>query len=881
LIEKLSLNGQWQLKNGDKDLDLPAEVPGTVFETLLKENLIEDPFYGINEKDMDWVFNSEWEYCYEFDAPNKIFSKHCQFLYFYGLDTVADIYLNQELLASVNNMHRTYKFPVKSLLKETKNLLQIKFKSPVKEAMKEAIEFGVKLANGMANTVGVPFIRKAQYSYGWDWGPSLPDIGIWRPVEIIAYDSVQLSSVYINQEFQFSHNPSGISLEELPSLKILDVNLNVSIELESELKNSELSEYSVQLKIVDPQNSEIIIEKSKISLENLSFQINLKDPKLWWTHDLGDQPLYQMEISILSSTNSDIIDSNVEIFGIRDIQLIRNKDRWGECFYFRLNGIPVFMKGANWIPIDNFIPRGKKLNLYEQNLLFAKEANMNMMRVWGGGIYEEDLFYDLCDKMGILVWQDFLFACSVYPPIDEFNKNVKLEAIDNIKRLRNHPSLALWCGNNEVEQLYLYYSRIIWKPKMRRKFKQAYLYIFEELLPKLVKQFDPYHAYWPSSPSNGGGKRKRGLIHSSSPNYGDSHYWMVWHGGRPFSAYRKFFSRFMSEYGFESFPSMVTIKEFSTEKDYDFLSPIMENHQKNRAGNKKIMDYMKKRFSIPATFEQQVQLSQLTQAEAIEYGVEHWRRNRNDFRCMGSLYWQLNDCWPVASWASLDYYVRWKALHYFAKRFYDSIFPSVVESPKKIEFWLTNDYNFSLEGIFNWQIMDQSGKVIKQNLLEIQIGPCQSKIIEAQLLKTLIPDLNKDGLKKIITFYRFTPKEIISKSNSYLNSDPRFGFRLFSDPKNFELKKPIFNVNSEIETSGENSFLRVKIHSEDIALFIYFESNDCDFIASDNYFSMYPGQNREITLRIQEIHDKKIIDELGSLKQLQYTLQIKSLYDLR
>ena len=492
-----------------------------------------------------------------------------------------------------------------------------------------------------------------------------------------------------------------------------------------------------------------------------------------------------------------------------------------------------------------------------------------MVRIWGGGIYEADLFYDICDELGILVWQDFPFACAVYPYHDEFVKNVKEEAIQNIKRIRHHPSLALWCGNNEIEQLFIglmALSKII-TPKKISKYKKSYKYMFEVLFPELIKQYDPKNAYWPSSPSNGMEESKGGIFNSNSPDKGDSHYWKVWHMGAPFSSYRKFDSRFMSEYGFESFPSMKTIAAICPPEQYDFYSPIMENHQKNRSGNKKIMKYMKRRFSIPEKFEQQVVLSQITHGEAMEYGVEHWRRNRNNYHCMGSLYWQLNDCWQVASWASLDYYCRWKALHYYAKRFYNPIFPSVKESKKIVEFWLTNALRTSINGMFEWKILNSDGKMIMNGNKNTTILPCSSKKIDLADVSSINKD--KGMMKKNIIFYSFT-----KDSMSYR------GFRLFDAPKYFPLKNP--DISHSIETvdrtNMEKTSYKLTIKAKQIALYVHVESNAVDFVASDNYFALEPGESRVISLRIENYPKS---GENISEQELIKSFQVKSLFDLR
>ncbi len=704
-------------------------------------------------------------------------------------------------------------------------------------------------------------------------------------MELIGFDDLKIDSVHTIQTFTYNKDPLKINnSEEISTFKVESVNLKVQVELNTQLNNFESLGYNIRMTLKSP-NKKVFSQTLPLKTKTHEFNLKIENPRLWWTHDLGNPDLYELSIFII---NEEVIDLCAHKIGIRDIQLIRSPDKWGQSFYFSLNSVPIFAKGANWIPIDSFIPRGKKLGLYQMNLNHAKEANMNFIRVWGGGIYEDDLFFDLCDELGILLWQDFPFACAIYPANEEFVENVKKEAIQNIKRLRHHPSLALWCGNNEIEMLWiplLIQSQILTsrdipayasvtldeeKNAKVKAYEEGYIRMFNKILPELVKEHDPTHPYWPSSPSNANPKKPIDYENANSPAKGDSHYWGIWHGGKSFSAYRKFDSRFMSEFGFESFPSIKTIEQFCPSDQYDFYSPIMENHQKNSAGNKKIMRYMKKRFSIPKTFEQQVILSQITQAEAIEYGVEHWRRNRNNFHCMGSLYWQLNDCWPVASWASLDYYGRWKALHYLAKRFYQPLFASVKEEPDKVEFWVTNDYKKHHKIVLNWSILNSDGKELMSGSNSIEISPCSSIIAETVDISKI--NETKSELRNNIIFYLLEDTE---NNNKIISR----GFRLFDHPKFFSLKDPeLFFVVEKIDDKIQSKqAYQLIITTKYIALYVYIESDLVDFIASDNYFSMEPGESRTITTRIIENRDI----EKRSVKQIVNSFKVNSLYNLK
>ena len=864
-VKSLSLDGEWTLLHEGKNIKIAAPVPGSVWEALLEKEIIKDPFYGEREHEMGWIYNSDWQYEKEFTV-NADFMEYTNIrIRFRGIDTISEIYINRDLLGSTENMFRTYEFDIKSKLRNGKNTLKIIIKSPTNYTLEQKDRYGTKYTTIMA-LKWVPYIRKAQFSFGWDWGPRLPDIGIWQSVEIIGFDELRLDSIHPTQTFTYNKDPLQISNpEEISSIQVESVSLKVDIELYANEEDLKSSDYLVKVELKSP-DGKTLTNQSKINNVSSSIDLEIKNPKLWWTNDLGNQNLYDLSVII---SNAEVIEERSLRIGIRDIRLIRNPDKWGETFYFMLNGVPLFAKGANWVPIDNFIPRGKRIGLYEMNLKYAKEANMNMLRVWGGGLLEDDHFYDLCDKLGILIWQDFPYACSLYPIHDEIVENITEESIQNIKRLRHRASLALWCGNNEIESYFLLYlglSRIL-SIKRRRAQKAGYIYRFEELLPNLVNKYDPSHNYWPSSPSNGGSTQKRGLFNSNSPDRGDSHFWKVWHLNAPFSAYREFDSRFMSEYGFESFPSMKTIKEFCPPEQFDFNSPIMENHQKNRAGNKKIMKYMKRRFIVPEKFENQVVLSQITHGEAMEYGIEHWRRNRNEFHCMGSLYWQLNDCWPVASWASLDYYGRWKALHYIAKRVYQPFFASVKEELDLVEFWFTNDMRKSQKATISWKVLNSEGNLLIEGTESAECMPCSSLLVKSVDVSGI--NKSRDEARQNIIF--FMVKDDENNDNIIYR-----GFRLFDHPKFFPLQNPKLTYAIKKSQDGDSNYI-LEITSEKIALHVFIESETIDFIASDNFFSMEPGEERSITINLLS---KSNLENKVAEKEILKDFKVCSLLDL-
>jgi beta-mannosidase len=856
-----SLNGKWKLRNKDGSILIHIEVPGTVFEALTNKQVIDDPFYGNNEALAKDIFNDDWEFETEFDLEDELLAYNHLLLNFNGLDTYAEITLNETKVGETGNMFRCYSFDVTNILEKKHNVLKVSFRSSMQKAKEFLEEYKVRLRN-THSMPGVPYMRKAQYSFGWDWGPELPDIGIWKNVEIEAYNRLKIESYYIDTIFHYNDPKKDLSrFNRYQKLNIDFVDLNITTQLSDKIINNDIYDFKLKCTITGPDG--ISLEKEfDLSKDDLLINFRIEYPYIWWTHDLGKPNLYDLKLSLYHRNK--IVDCLQSKFGIRDIKLIRNPDKWGESFYFSLNGIPIFAKGANWVPVDSFLPRGKKLRIYEQNIQNCTAANMNFIRVWGGGIYEDNLFYELCDEHGILVWQDFPFACGIYPIHDEFNDNVIEEAKENIIRLRNHPSLALWCGNNELEQLWnwLLIRSELRDKELIEKYKKGYLILFKEIIPNLIKEYDPQHQYWPSSALD----KYNGLkMLSKNPNNaesGDSHFWKVWHGGASFKSYRKFDSRFMSEFGFESFPSIKTIRSFCSEEDLYLDSPIMNNHQKNEGGNKKILRYMRKRFNIPKEFEKQIILSQITQAEAIQYGVEYWRQNRNEYHCMGSLYWQLNDCWPVASWSSFDYYGRWKALHYFARRFYSPLLLSVREFKNSFELWITNDHPSARSGNYFWKLYNDQGELLKEGFYKVQVPPCYSKRLE-----------NVD-----ISEFQFESKE----STNVLfygieGQDLSNGMRLFDAPKRFELKNPeiIWDLK-KTEEDKEHLKYQINIKTKNIALYVFITSKKYDFIASDNFFSMAPEEERVIELN----HIKPVSKDDQPFIINKDTFNIYSLYDL-
>ena len=742
---------------------IPASVPGSVYNDLINAGRLDDPYWRDNELKALKLMENDFEYVGSFDGNDW------DLIRFNGIDTLADIYLNDRLLGSVDNMHCVYEYEIKEYLKPDNNTLKIVFHSPTEYIARKHKEDPLILGTEDAME-GFPFLRKAHYMFGWDWGPRLPDAGIWRDVELISVNKVRFTSVYIRQEF--NEDGSEVRL-------IADTLTEKRVE----------GDYKVR---VEP---EII-----------------KEPKLWWPNNLGDQPLYEVTVT-LEDEDGQILDRWNKKIGIRTLE-VSTED--GE-FAFTVNGVKFFAMGADYIPEDNILSRTNK-DRTRDLINKCKASNFNSIRVWGGGIYPSDDFYDACDEAGLVVWQDLMFACANYRLTPDFEESIEAEVRDNIRRLRHHPSLGLWCGNNEME---MFVDKGEWGAHADPKIREDYLKMYEDLFPRIMKEEDPVRFYWPASPSCGGG-----FDDPNSPDRGDVHYWDVWHGNKPFTEYRKYYFRFLSEFGFQSFPSIRTIESFTLPKDRNVFSYVMEKHQRNASANGKIMNYMEQYFLYPNDLETLVYASQLLQAEAIRYGVEHLRRNRG--RCMGAVYWQLNDCWPVASWASVDYYGRLKALHYYAKRFFDPVIISCEEEGllnkgnnvnaedldviKSIRLNVTNETGSTIEDEVVWELRDADGSVLRQEKVPVKVEPFSSLW------------LDKIELPEVDTYGNYV---------SYRLGDISEGTVLFCPPKHFRFTDPKLKV--------EVKWDEITVTSSSYAKGVEIRNGNDDLYLTDNFFDMNGG----------------------------------------
>lgn len=789
----LDLDSNWQFKKVSDTNWYSATVPGNVFLDLLEHQLIEDPFIGNNENEVQWVSEENWEYKTQFNIDEETLSRKNIQLNFEGLDTYAKVFLNYSLILKANNAFRKWEVDVKSLLRE-ENTLHIRFESTSKQEAIEKAKLSYELPEGDR-----VFTRKAQFQYGWDWGPKLNTSGIWKPIKLVSWNDFKIENFKIQQ----------LEIEDDKTFIVIDFSENGVID----------PELSFDVFINDSLTKSF---KNPNPLIPNWIPIEIKNPKLWWPHNLGEPYLY--DIKVVVKNDQKILDSVSVKHGIRTINLVTEKDSIGESFYFNVNGVPVYTKGANYIPQHSF--QNKVTNAhYEKLLSDVVDANMNMLRVWGGGNYENDIFYDLCDEKGILVWQDFMYACAMYPGDEEFLTNAEKEAEEQVKRLRNHPSIALWCGNNESSEGW---RRWGWQANRSDAEKEEiwnnYLKLFDSILPNTVKRFSSTD-YWESSPKYGRGNQKYKVE-------GDAHDWWIWHDAFPFEHLEDNVPRFMSEFGFQSFPSYEAIRFINQSDSINISTDEFKNHQKHSRGFQLIEEYMTRDFPVPNTPEDYVYMSQLLQAHGITMGIEAQRRSRP--YNTGTLYWQLNDCWPVVSWSSIDFMGNWKALHYKAKRSFENVLVSNTIEDNIIETFLVND---SLEAV--------------EGNLQLEIRTFDNDSIWS-INKDITAEANSSQRK-----YRFDFSGLeFDKSNAVLITNFN-GHRVtdyFVSPKDLKLPEPELKLNIITAENGFNIFVSSETLQK--AVFLYTKTSGH---FSDNFFDIRPNE-------IKKIHFKTKGKTLNDLK---------------
>ncbi|MEM7111802.1 MAG: glycoside hydrolase family 2 protein [Chloroflexota bacterium] len=820
----ISLNGRWDFQQQGQNDWQAATVPGTVHTDLLTAGEIPDPFYRTNEKDLFWIGESDWSYRRTFEVSETFLAQTHILLRCDGLDTLATISLNGIELGQTDNQFRTYEFDAKPHLRVGDNILLIHFAAPSTYGQQRLTERNLPAwGAGVDKIAGGNWLRKSPCNFGWDWGPMVPTVGIWRDIALVGYDTARLIDIHIQQH----HHDDGL------------VTLDCEVALESANTDADLT-VAFDLRL----NGQTIDSATVACSQNgCAVSLVVETPALWWPNGMGEQPLYRLDIQLQHQQQT--IDAQAKRIGLRTLALVREPDEWGESFYFACNGVPFFAKGANWIPTDSFVTRITGEH-YERILQTAVSANMNMLRVWGGGIYEPDVFYDLCDEMGICIWQDFIFGCATYPTFDaDWMATVEVEAVQNIKRIRHHACLALWCGNNELEQGLVgdtwTASTMSWHDYSR---------LYDQLLPRLVAEHDPQTDYWPSSPHTPLGNR----LNFNDPTNGDAHLWSVWHGKEPFEWYRTCEHRFNSEFGFQSFPEPRTIYSFTEPADRNVTSQVMEHHQRSGIGNQTIIHYMLDWFKLPTSFESTVWLSQILQGMAIKYACEHWRRSMP--RGMGTLYWQLNDCWQVASWSSVDYFGRWKTLHYMARDFFAPLLVSGLDDWEKgtVEIHVTSDLLEEKMGEVDWQLTTATGEPIERGTLPVAIAANGNTVVETLDLKTAV---SQYGPNNLLLWLDLTVDDTIVSTNLVL----------MARPKHLLLEEP--HVQTAVSPLSSTQFT-VTLTTKRPALWAWLELPHHNASYSNNFVHLAPNEPTTIIITLE---DDEVTDTIMN------TLRVSSLVD--
>lgn len=802
-MQTCTLNGTWQLSAGHRSLEsVDMQIPGTVLSGLLAAGKIKDPFYRTNEDATRALFWKDYVFTRTFDVDEELLAQQHIVLVCEGLDTLAEISINGTFLAKTDNMHRTWKFQAKKLLHPGKNEIQIVFRSVLRFIEDYPYEAHKKINYIPCGSMkGNQLLRKAHSMFGWDWGPQTIDAGIFRDIYLQGYSHARIEDIHIHQ--QHAKNVSvqtSITLSEsVPGQKLC----------------VELSE--------DGADKPLQTKLCKTNADGVAaVDFVIENPKLWWPNDYGDQPLYIVRTTLLDEDGTSL-ESITRRIGLRTLTISQEKDEWGNEFAFCVNGVKIFTRGGNYIPDDCLYTRitEKKLDYILES---CRRAHFNCVRVWGGGYYPSDAFYDLCDEKGLIVWQDLMYACNVYDVTDAFAENCRQETYDNVRRLRHHASLGLWCGNNEIESAWDHWGDF---QKETPYLRADYIRLFEEVLPKAVQEADGETFYWHSSPSSGGC-----FDNPDDANRGDTHYWDVWHGQKPFTDYRKYFFRFCSEFGFQSFPCAKTVNSFTLEDDRNIFSRVMESHQKNDAANGKMLYYLSENLRYPKDLTHLLYASQVLQGMAIKYGVDHWRRNRG--RCMGTLYWQINDDWPAPSWSSIDYFGRWKALHYMAQKFYAPHAVSMTLEDHRCHVYFSNESFETTEYSLTLSIRDLSG-----NVLETYETKGNSPAFSA--IETAVVDICSLGDQKDDVFL----EAVIHTKDQKVLKD----VETLVPYKYLNLKNPVISTEAE-ET---NDAFILHISSDCFAPFVALDFDDADVIFSDNFFHLTDKTVQDIIVKKEDI----------------------------
>ncbi len=799
-MQKLTLNGVWSLFKLGDDTAIPATVPGCVHTDLLANGLLEDPFYRTNEAKQMWIGETDWRYARSFEVSADVLAHDRVLLRFHGLDTLATIRMNGVEVGQAENMFRTWEFDVKSILQAGENMLEIDLVSPMQYVRRMDAEKGAMA--GWVEPMRVntsAWIRKEPCNFGWDWGPKMVTSGIWRDVEIVAYNTARLQDLLILQDHAAEH-----------------VTEHVTLNLQASVEGADAEPLTLTAQVIF-EGQQVAQADAVVQNDAAEMSLPISAPQLWFPNNMGAQPLYELQVTLYDQQGN-VLDTLHRRIGLRTLTLERHHDEWGESFYFACNGVSFFAKGANWIPPSPY-PGQTSAADYERLIRAAADANMNMLRVWGGGFYESEVFYHLCDQYGITVWQDFMFACGTYPCRDKtFVDNVIAEVQENVRRIRHHACIALWCGNNEIEQGL---SSPDWLATMSW---EEYSHLFDTIIGDVVREIAPQTAYWPGSPHSPYGDRSDHM----NPAWGDTHLWSVWHGKEPFEWYRTRLDRFCSEFGFQSFPEPSTVYEFTLPEDRNITSYVMEHHQRSGIGNSTIIHYLLDWFRLPTSFDKTLWLSQILQGMAMKYAVEHWRRNMP--RTMGTLYWQLNDMWGAPSWSSLDWKGNWKTLHYMARRFYAPLLISGLENSKAqtVEIHVTSDLAEIQQGMARYLITTASGKPVHQGELAVTLHPRSTQCVEVLDLQPYVAEYSPRNLLVWLEFWVGDDK--VSEN-----------LVTISRPKHLELEAPHIQHSLQLISATRG---QVTLQSSTAALYVWLELPETKF--EDCFFHVLPNQTRTV-----------------------------------
>ncbi|NMP38474.1 MAG: glycoside hydrolase family 2 protein [Clostridiales bacterium] len=785
---KISLNGEWKFRQSGCGEWKPAEVPGCNFLDLMRCGDIPDPFDSLNESKVKWVGETDWEYEREFSLSADALDSDEITLECKMLDTVCEICVNGKIAGRGENCHREYSFPVKELLAEGQNTVRVLFRSPVKYVeeiyKKESAPMNCNGQNGIVH------IRKPQYHFGWDWGPVLPPSGISGDIFLRLRKGASLGALRVSQ----LHSDGAVRVDVLADVVRY---------------GGTAAECRITLTHPDGKTETRTGEQVSFNIEN---------PELWWTRELSgkaQQPLYTVSAELVC--NGECTDSAEKRLGLRTIELNRARDRYGYNFQLILNGVPLFIKGANYIPPDSFMTRFDSCRL-DALLDAAQFSNMNMLRIWGGGFYADDALCDACDRRGILIWQDFCFACQAYPFFkDSFLENVKAEIACNVGRMSHHACLALWCGNNEIEDMHMAWAHM-------KKYLEWTQRFFYTILEPELRKCDTATPYIPGSPC--GVDYGEGI---SSDNAGDTHLWAVWHGLCPMNYYRKRLTRFCSEFGFESLPDIKTIRSFAKPEEYSLSGEVFTAHQKCSSGNDKMVYYISSRFALPRRFEDYIYLSQVTQQECVADATEHWRRNKG--RCNGSMYWQFDDCWPVCSWSSYDYFGNYKALQYTARKVNAPLSVSIEDSDNYIKIYAINDFNRDVSIVAEYEIFDFEKGVLRRESVPVHLAELENRVIF---------NLNTSKIKDEFDTKRTGIRAVLFESDEVLMSKTM----LFDSEKRLSL--PGAKLALDMRPDAER--LVIGVRSDVFARLVRLESSLTSKPFSDNYFDLLPGGELVVTM---------------------------------